>query len=54
VAVIAVPMTTSDVQKREERQTTLSPAAQKMLSQTLDRYAANITSRGSAIVFTLK
>lgn len=54
VAVLAVPMTTTSAQKREERQTTLSPAAQKMLSQMLDRHAANISSRGSAIVFTLR
>lgn len=54
IAVIAVPVTTNAAQKREERQTTLSPAAQKMLAQMLDRYAGNITSRGSTIVFTLR
>lgn len=32
----------------------LSPGAQRMLAQTLDHYAAGVTSRGAATVFTLK
>ena len=54
VAVVAVPPTTKVAQKREERQTSLSPAAQRMLSQMLDRYAGMVTSRGPATVFALK
>ena len=54
VAVITVPVTTKDAIKREERQTTLSPAAQKMLAEMLDRYASNVVSRGNATLFTLQ
>jgi hypothetical protein len=54
VAVLAVPPPTADDKKREERQATLTPAAQRMLSQTLDRYASSVTSRGNAALFTLK
>jgi hypothetical protein len=32
----------------------LTPGAQRMLAQTLDRYAATVTSRGDATVFTLR
>jgi hypothetical protein len=54
VAVITVPVTTKDAIKREERQTSLSPAAQKMLAEMLDRYASNVVSRGNATLFTLQ
>jgi hypothetical protein len=54
VAVITVPPPTSDARKQEERQTRLTSAAQKSLSQMLDRYAADVTSRGSATLFTLR
>jgi hypothetical protein len=54
VAVITVPVTTKDAVKREERQTTLSPSAQKMLARMLDRYASSVLSRGNATLFTLK
>ena len=40
--------------RTEERQTTLSPTAQKMLAQMLDRYASSVLSRGNATLFTLK
>ncbi|HYO76187.1 MAG TPA: hypothetical protein VE010_06950 [Thermoanaerobaculia bacterium] len=33
---------------------TLTPSAQRMLAQTLDRYAANVTSRGDVTLFTLR
>ena len=39
--------------KNEERQM-LSPAAQRMLAVTLDRYAASVTSRGDVTLFTLR
>lgn len=32
----------------------LEPAAQKMLAQTLDHYAATVTTRGNATLFTLR
>jgi len=44
VAVVSLPPPT----------TVLSPAAQRMLAQTLDHYAAGVASRGAATVFTLK
>lgn len=40
-------------QKQEERQM-LSPAAQRMLAVTLDRYAASVTSRGDVTLFELR
>jgi hypothetical protein len=40
--------------KNEERQMMLSPAAQRMLAVTLDRYAANVTSRGDVTLFALR
>lgn len=46
--------TTKDEQKIEERQTTLSPAAQRMLVAMLDRFAANVTSRGDVTLFALR
>ena len=45
VAVVALPPPTT---------VALSPGAQRMLAQTLDHYAAGVTSRGAATVFTLK
>jgi hypothetical protein len=54
VAVVTMGVPTEDEQKRAERETSLSPAAQKMLAQTLDRYAANVSSRGNATLFTLR
>ncbi|HVG23690.1 MAG TPA: hypothetical protein VND45_06005 [Thermoanaerobaculia bacterium] len=54
VAVIAAPVPTKNAQKVEERQTTLSPTAQRMLARTLDAYAASVTSRGDATLFTLR
>lgn len=54
VAIVSVPLATKDATKREERQTALTPAAQKMLVSMLDRYSGNVTSRGNAALFTLK
>jgi hypothetical protein len=54
VAVMIAPVPTNVAQKVEERRTTLTPPAQRMLATTLDRYAASVTSRGNATVFTLK
>ncbi|HEX6641912.1 MAG TPA: hypothetical protein VF215_12415, partial [Thermoanaerobaculia bacterium] len=54
VAVVATPIPTTDEQKVAERQTTLSPGAQRMLAQTLDRYASNMTARDNATLFTLR
>jgi hypothetical protein len=42
------------VARNEERQMMLSPAAQRMLAITLDRYAANVTSRDDVTLFTLR
>jgi hypothetical protein len=47
-AVTAVP------QKLAERDTILTPQAQRMLAQTLDRFASSVSSRGAATVFTLR
>ncbi|MEA2465003.1 MAG: hypothetical protein QOJ98_2750 [Acidobacteriota bacterium] len=54
VAIVALPLATQVEQKREERQTTLSAEAQRMLAQTLDRYAASVISRGNVTMFTLR
>lgn len=54
VALLSAPIATSDEQKLAERQTSLSPGAQKMLAQTLDRYASNMTAREHATLFTLR
>jgi len=54
VAVVSLPIPTTVEKKVEERETALSPAAQRMLAQTLDRYAAGVVSRGGATVFTLR
>jgi len=54
VVVIAAPVPTKDARKLEERQMRLSPAAQRMLAMTLNAYAASVTSRGEATLFTLR
>ena len=55
VAVVApAPIATSVAQKLAERETSLSPAAQRMLAQTLDRYAYNVAPGAGATVFTLR
>jgi len=54
VAIITTPVKTADAGKREERETRLSAGAQKMLALTLDRYAANVASKGNATLFTLE
>ena len=48
------PVATTDEQKRAERETTLSPGAQKMLAQTLDRYASHMIARDTATLFKLR
>lgn len=55
VAIISITAPPTEVaQKSEERQTRLTPAAQRMLSQFLDRYAASVTSGNNAILFTIR
>jgi hypothetical protein len=55
VAVVApIAPTTAVPQKLSERETTLTPQAQRILAQTLDRFASSVTSRGGATVFTLR
>jgi hypothetical protein len=55
VAVVApAPGTSAVAQKVAERETALSPAAQRMLAQTLDRYASNVAPGAGATVFTLR
>jgi hypothetical protein len=54
IAVFTAAPPTADVKKQEERQTRLTPAAQKTLAQLLDRYAADVTSRGDVTLFALR
>ena len=55
VAVFApAPPPTSDAKKLEERETTLTPGAQRALALMLDRFAASVEARGNATLFTLK
>jgi hypothetical protein len=55
IAVITVTAPpTQVVQKIEERQTLLTPAAQRSLSRLLDRYASSVAARGNATLFTLR
>src|SRR6185295_8854846 len=55
VAVVAPsPAATAVAQKLAERETALSPAAQRMLAQTLDHYASNVAPGAGATVFTLR
>jgi len=55
VAVVPpAPATTAVPQKLAERDTALTTEAQRVLAQTLDRYASNVSTSGGLIVFTLK
>ncbi|MCU1349105.1 MAG: dolichyl-phosphate-mannose-protein mannosyltransferase protein [Acidobacteria bacterium] len=55
VAIVRLPLPTRVDAKAEERQTILTPAAQRTLSMMLDREAANVTSQGDVVtVFTLR
>ncbi len=54
VAVFTTQPPTADAKKQEERQTRLTPAAQKTLAQLLDRYATDVTSRGDVTLFALR
>jgi hypothetical protein len=54
VAIVATPPPTEVASKVEERDTQLSPGAQRTLSQTLDRYARSVTQRGTATLFALR
>jgi hypothetical protein len=54
VAVVAPAPATAVPQKLAERETALSPAAQRILAQTLDHYASNVAPGAGATVFTLK
>jgi hypothetical protein len=54
VAIVTVPAPLKAGHRHDERSTTLSPTAQQTLAATLDRYAANVISRGSATLFTLR
>jgi hypothetical protein len=54
VAVVAPPAPTADEKKMEERETTLSPAAQRALALMLDRFAASVVARERATLFTLR
>lgn len=54
VAVMNIPAATTVMKKLEERDTALTPAAQRTLALTLDHYAANVTAPGSnATLFAL-
>jgi hypothetical protein len=55
VAIVAPGTPQTEVARKiEERQTALAPAAQRALSQMLDRYAGNVVSRERATLFTLR
>jgi hypothetical protein len=54
VAVVFAPPPAKAGQRVDERRTALTPAAQKTLATTLDRYAANVVARGNATLFTLR
>jgi hypothetical protein len=54
VAVFAPPPPSKDAKKNEERETALSPEAQRALALMLDRFAASVTARGVSTLFTLK
>jgi hypothetical protein len=54
VAVIEAGIPTLVAQKQEERQTRLTPAAQRSLSQMLDKYASGVATRGNTALFTLR
>ncbi|MEA2572632.1 MAG: hypothetical protein QOI24_4633 [Acidobacteriota bacterium] len=54
VAIVTAPPPTKDAKKLEERETVLSPDAQRMLAQTLDRYTANIVPGPNTVLFALR
>jgi len=54
VAILSTTPPTRVEKKIEERAQQLSPEAQRMLAQTLDRYAASVTTRGTDTLFTLR
>jgi len=54
VAVVNVAPPTRVAIKREERQTTLTPAAQRMLAIVLNRYTATVASRPDVTLFELR
>jgi hypothetical protein len=54
VAIFTTTPTTAVPQKIAERQTLLTPSAQRSLAQFLDRYASNVTAHGTVTLFTLK
>ena len=54
VAIFKTQPPTADAKKQEERQTQLTPAARRTLAQLLDRYAADVTSRGDVTLFALR
>jgi hypothetical protein len=54
VAVVSLPPASRVAKKIEERETDLSPAAQRTLAQTLDHYASTVVSRANATLFTLR
>ena len=55
VAVVAPASAATAVpQKLSERDTSLTPQAQRTLALTLDHYASSVASRGAATVFTLR
>jgi hypothetical protein len=54
VAIVSAPPPTKDAKKLEERETVLSPDAQRMLAQTLNHYTANINPGPNAVLFTLR
>jgi len=55
VAVVRLPVPTRVEAKAEERQTVLTPSAQRTLSAMLDREATNVTSQGDVVtLFTLR
>lgn len=54
VAVVTPIVRTASASKREERETRLSPSAQRSMAQFLDRYAASVSAREDGAVFALK
>ena len=42
------------VREGDDSKTPLTPAAQRMLSQTLDRYARGVATKGDVALFTLR
>jgi hypothetical protein len=54
VVIMRAPLATKVEQKQHERQTALSPLAQKTLARTLDRYADGLTPLEGATLFALR